>query len=62
MKKQVKKYGDTLVISFSKEEQLVYDIKEGYILDLSDMAVIKKKMKPRASKYPLNSPHNRGRN
>jgi hypothetical protein len=33
MKKIVKKYGDSLVISFSKEEIKIYDIHEGNIID-----------------------------
>lgn len=39
MKKIVKKYGDSLVIVFTKEEQRINNIKEGTILDLSDMIV-----------------------
>jgi len=43
MKKQVKKYGDTLVISFNREEQQIYSIKQGTILDLVNMVIINKK-------------------
>lgn len=37
MIKKVKKWGNTLVIMFNKEEQEVYNIKEGDKLDLSDL-------------------------
>lgn len=42
MKKIVKKYGDTLIISFTKDEARVYDIKEGDVLDLDDILTQKK--------------------
>lgn len=34
MKKQVKKYGNSLVIQFSKEECKIYDIEQGKIFEL----------------------------
>ena len=43
MKRLVKRYGNTLVINFSKEDQDIYDIKEGDIMDIGDLIVIKKK-------------------
>lgn len=43
MKKEVKQYGDTLIINFNVEEQRVYNIEEGDIIDISDLVVIKKK-------------------
>ena len=47
MKKQIKKYGDTLVISFNKEEQRIYKLKEGTIIDIGDMVVVNGKSLPR---------------
>ena len=43
MKKILKNYGNTLVVVFNKEDQKIYNIKEGDIIDLSDMTVEKKK-------------------
>ena len=37
MKKEVKKYGDTLVITFDAEDQRIYGVKKGDILDLGDI-------------------------
>jgi len=34
MKKQVKKYGNTLIINFDKEEARLYHIEEGKIYDI----------------------------
>lgn len=34
MRKQIKKYGNSLVIVFTKEEQELYGIKEGDKIDL----------------------------
>lgn len=45
MKRLVKNYGNTLVIVFSKEDQEIYDIEEGDIVDLGDIVVIKRKKK-----------------
>ena len=42
MKKKIKKWGRSLVISFDEEEQKIYNIKEGTILDLNDMVVLNK--------------------
>lgn len=40
MIKKIKKYGNTLVVSFTKEEQEVYNLKEGdliqWIKDIDD--------------------------
>ncbi len=42
MKKQLKKVGtDGLMIYFTKEEQKIYGLKEGGIVDLDDMVVKK---------------------
>lgn len=35
MKKVVKRYGNTLVISFTKEECEVHDVKEGDVLEIN---------------------------
>lgn len=43
MKKKVIKYGNSFVISFTRFEREIYGIKEGSILDLSEMIVIKLK-------------------
>ncbi len=41
MRKQIKKWGESLIISFDKEDQKVYNIEHGDFLDISDMVVIK---------------------
>ena len=45
MKRLVKNYGNTLVIVFSKEDQEIYNIEEGDVVDLGDLVVIKKRKK-----------------
>ena len=45
MKKQIKRYGNSLVITFDKEEIEWYNLKEGDWLDLSDFVIIKKGVK-----------------
>lgn len=46
MKRRIKKWGDSLVIVFTKEDCEIYDIKLGDILDLSDMRIeTRKKIK-----------------
>ena len=42
IKKIVKKYGDSLIVSFTSEEQKIYGIEVGDILEISDMIIIKK--------------------
>lgn len=37
MEKIVRKWGDSLIVSFNSEEQKIHNIKKGCILDLSDM-------------------------
>ena len=39
-KKIVKKFGNSLVIVFNKENCESYDIREGDIIDISDLTVI----------------------
>ncbi len=39
MKKRLKKYGNTLIINFTKEEQKMYGLVEGDIIDVEDMVV-----------------------
>ena len=34
MRKQIKKWGNALIISFSAEEKAIYDIKEGDIIEM----------------------------
>jgi hypothetical protein len=41
MKKQIKRWGKSLIISFDEEEQEIYNLKEGTIIDLRDMVVVK---------------------
>lgn len=41
MKKIVKKFGNSLVISFDSEDQKIYGIKEGSILDIGNIVIIK---------------------
>jgi len=43
MKKKLKKYGNSLVISFSKEEVETYGLVEGDTIDLDDMLIQKTK-------------------
>lgn len=42
MKKRLKKYGNTLIINFTKEEQELYGLIEGDVINLDDMVVQKK--------------------
>jgi hypothetical protein len=39
MKKIVKKYGNTLGINFDAEDQKIYGMKEGSLVDLGDIVV-----------------------
>ncbi len=41
MKKLVKKWSDSLIITFDKEDQKIHNIEEGDVVDLSEMIVIK---------------------
>ncbi|KKM90145.1 hypothetical protein LCGC14_1241430 [marine sediment metagenome] len=50
MKKQIKKWGRSLVISFDEEEQRVYEIKEGSILDLTDMVILNREVRKNGNK------------
>jgi len=43
MQKIVKKYGDSLVITFNREEQNIFDIAEGDIFTIPDDSIIIKK-------------------
>lgn len=45
MKKIVKKWSDSLIVTFDKEDQKIHNIEQGDIVDLSDMTVIKKEVK-----------------
>lgn len=42
MKKILKKWGNSFVLVFTKEDMEAYKFKEGDIIDLSDMVVKKK--------------------
>lgn len=46
MKKEIKKYGDSLVITFTAEEKRIYNIKEGMIADIDDIVFYEKKGEP----------------
>lgn len=39
MKKQMKKWGESLLVTFTEEDQKIYGMKEGSVIDLSDMVV-----------------------
>lgn len=43
MKKIVRKWGDSLIVSFNKEDKKIHNIEEGDVIDLSDIIFIKKK-------------------
>ena len=45
MKKIVKIWGTSLVLVFDKEDQRIYNIEEGDIIDLSDIKIEKQKRK-----------------
>jgi len=49
LKKQIKKYGNSLVIVFTKEDEKVYNIKKGDIIDVSDIVKLKNGFKRRRS-------------
>jgi putative protein kinase ArgK-like GTPase of G3E family len=50
MKKVIKKYGNSLVIVFTKEEADIYHIKQGDIIDITDIVVIKSRRLKNARK------------
>jgi len=43
MKKKLKKYGSSLVITFSAEEKKIYGLVEGDVVDIDDMLLVKEK-------------------
>lgn len=43
MKKVIKKYGNTLIISFTPEEKDIYKMKEGDLIDIGDMVIFKRR-------------------
>lgn len=45
MKKRVKKYGNSLIITFDAEDQAIYGIVEGDVIDIGDMIIQKKEEK-----------------
>ena len=45
MQKKLKKYGNSLVITFSKEEQDIYGLVEGDTIELDEMLMQKEKTK-----------------
>ena len=45
MRKQIKKYGNTHVITFSKKEMEFYDLKFKDIIDISDFILVVSKRK-----------------
>jgi len=42
MKKEIKKYGNAIVIRLNPEEQKVYDLREGDIIDIQIKKEVKK--------------------
>lgn len=48
MKKKITKYGNSYVITFTKKEREIYNLKLGDIVDLGDMIVLKEKVLPQA--------------
>ena len=45
MKKKIKKYGNGLVIHFTKEEVELYGLREGDVIELDDMFIQKQNKK-----------------
>jgi len=45
MKKILKKYGDSLVVTFSKEEKKIFGLVEGDVIEIDDMLFEKRKKK-----------------
>ncbi len=45
LRKRLKRYGRALVINFPKEEQEIYGLKEGDIIDINDIIVMEGKGK-----------------
>jgi len=43
MKKRLKRYGNNLVLVFTKEEEEIYGLIEGDIIDIEDMVIQDKK-------------------
>ncbi len=52
MKKEIKKWGNSLIIRFSPEEMRTHNLKEGSIIDLTDI-VLKVKPLPQRFKSKL---------
>ena len=42
MKKQIKKIGNSYVISFTREERKIYGLEEGIVIDIDDLVVYEK--------------------
>ena len=51
MKKLIKRYGFTLVISFSKEEQKVHKISEGDIMEILSFKIHKKEREVKENEH-----------
>ena len=49
MKKIVKKWSNSLIILFDSEDAKIYGIEEGDVIDISDIVVLKKKVKNNGS-------------
>jgi antitoxin component of MazEF toxin-antitoxin module len=45
MKKKIKKWGNSLVIVFTKEDEEVYGLVEGDVINIEDMLIQKKRKK-----------------
>jgi len=59
--KTITKYGNSLVISFTKKETRLYNLEEGLTVDLSDWVVLPNKIKPRPLKRQITTKGKRSR-
>ena len=50
LKKELKRWGNNLVVVFANAEERVYNLEEGDIVDISDLVKIKKLPKNQTSK------------
>ena len=45
MKKIIKKYGNMVMITFTRDDRKIYELDEGDTIEISDMVVLKKRTK-----------------
>lgn len=50
MKKKLKRWGNNLVVVFTQEDEAVYGIAEGDIIEIDDMLIERKQIKKRRKK------------